>query len=404
MKKLICILLVSIMLLASGCTGSMFAVVLAKRSVPKADAREAAAEKAEAAGVIGLTESLFPALYKEGENLAYSPVSIWLALAMLAETTAGETRDEILAALGADSIEKARTAAETLITAETFKEKGGECAIANSLWMNGSINYNRDTLDTIGESFGADSFSGDPADPKYSKALREWLDRNTNGLLKDCVENVSLDPSTVLAIASTVYFDAEWEDEFKKDSNSQGVFRSPQGEITCEFMHKTEQLYYAEGEGFRAVGKTMKGGTVMWFILPDEGAALTTAVSGFSALDSAERCEVRFTMPKLDVTSDLDLIPALRSLGISRCFVPGEADFSPLTEDDMQIFVDSAAHAARIKADEKRVRAAAFTLLMPKAASAPSQIEFTLDRPFLFAVTGATGAPLFAGAVNIPGS
>ena len=167
-------------------------------------------------------------------------------------------------------------------------------------------------------------------------------------------------------------------------------------------MHKTEQLYYAEGEGFRAVGKSMKGGTVMWFILPDEGAALTTAVSGFSALDPAERCEVRFTMPKLDVTSDLDLIPALQSLGISRCFTLGEADFSPLTEDDLTVFVDSAEHAARIKADEKRVRAAAFTLIMPRAASAPAYIEFTLDRPFLFAVTGATGAPLFAGAVNFP--
>ena len=32
----------------------------------------------------------------------------------------------------------------------------------------------------------------------------------------------------------------------------------------------------------------------------------------------------------------------------------------------------------------------------------PETVDFTLDRPFLFVITGIDGAPLFAGVVNQP--
>ena len=31
------------------------------------------------------------------------------------------------------------------------------------------------------------------------------------------------------------------------------------------------------------------------------------------------------------------------------------------------------------------------------------EVDFTLDRPFLFVLTSAAGQPLFAGVVNLPG-
>ncbi len=406
MKKVLCILLALTMLSAAGCTQNTarFAVIAAESLAAEKTERVSAAENAKGFNDLGLTERLFTALYEEGENLAYSPVSIYLALAMLAETSAGETRAEILAALGADGIEEVRGIAKALLVSETIKEEKAECSIANSLWMNESVGYVRPTLETIAEIYRADSFSGDTADPSYSKALREWLDKKTNGLLEDCVKGVKLDPDTVLAIASTVYFDAEWRSEFEKKDNFEGVFRSPNGEVPCEFMYQTDSLYYAEGEGFRAAGKSMMGDTVMWFILPEEGAPLSSALGGIDALGTDELSSVKLTMPKLDVTSDIDLLPVFKRLGLNLCMDPNASDFSPLFEDPDGIFVSGARHAARVKADEKRVRAAAFTLItMDKAAAPCSEIEFTLDRPFIFVITGASGAPLFVGAVNEPG-
>ena len=82
----------------------------------------------------------------------------------------------------------------------------------------------------------------------------------------------------------------------------------------------------------------------------------------------------------------------------------GLADFTPLTTANEQpLSLSKAQHAARVKIDENGCEAAAFTILAitEGAMMAPETVvEFKLDEPFLFAITGADGLPLFAGIVN----
>ena len=81
------------------------------------------------------------------------------------------------------------------------------------------------------------------------------------------------------------------------------------------------------------------------------------------------------------------------------------ADFSPLTADDADLALTQAAHAARVKIDEKGVEAAAYTILTvgeTAAAEKPEEMDFVLDRPFLFAIVSPDGLPLFTGVVNDP--
>ena len=63
-------------------------------------------------------------------------------------------------------------------------------------------------------------------------------------------------------------------------------------------------------------------------------------------------------------------------------------------------------HAARVTTDEEGCEAAAFTVIKTEAASdepAPLPIvEMNLNRPFLFAITGVDGLPLFLGLVENP--
>lgn len=53
---------------------------------------------------------------------------------------------------------------------------------------------------------------------------------------------------------------------------------------------------------------------------------------------------------------------------------------------------------------KRGVTAAAYTVMMMAGAAAPpeEEMDFVLDRPFLFAITGADGLPLFKGVVNRP--
>ena len=59
-------------------------------------------------------------------------------------------------------------------------------------------------------------------------------------------------------------------------------------------------------------------------------------------------------------------------------------------------------HAARLTMDEEGVTATAFTAMGYGAGGPENQMDFTLDRPFLFVVKTESGLPLFAGIVNEP--
>ena len=60
-------------------------------------------------------------------------------------------------------------------------------------------------------------------------------------------------------------------------------------------------------------------------------------------------------------------------------------------------------HAARVVIDEEGCTAAAFTVVAPGGSAAPEdEVDFVLDRPFLFCITGDSGLPLFVGIVNNP--
>ena len=68
------------------------------------------------------------------------------------------------------------------------------------------------------------------------------------------------------------------------------------------------------------------------------------------------------------------------------------------------VFLSRAEHAARVAIDEEGVTAAAYTVMMEAGAAMPpdEKIDFTLDRPFVFAITSQDGLPLFIGVVNTP--
>ena len=93
---------------------------------------------------------------------------------------------------------------------------------------------------------------------------------------------------------------------------------------------------------------------------------------------------------------------ALQTLGVNACFDPANADFSPLLADDVDAFISEVKHGARVTIDEEGVTAAAYTVMMLCGSAMPpsDEIDFTVDRPFIFAITGESGIPLFIGVVR----
>ena len=350
----------------------------------------------------------------DGENRVYSPVSAYMALAMLAETADGNSRYQILELLGADSIEVLREQAENMWKA-TYRNDGATTSIlANSLWLNDGVTFNVGTVNRLADSYCASSYRGDMSSEEMTAALRDWLNEQTGGLLGDAVENVALDPETVMSLCSTVYFRAKWDDQFSAANNKFKTFHSPGGDIEAEFMNNTNEYGpYYWGEDYGAVCLEFADRGAMWLILPDEDKTVDDVLASSEYLDmvntgygweKSTSIIVHNSVPKFDVSSELTLAEGLKRLGITDVFDPARSDFTPLTDDMDGIFVSDAKQAARVQIDEEGCTAAAFTQIAAAGAALPpeEEIYFTLDRPFIFVIESDTNQPLFIGTVYNP--
>ena len=97
------------------------------------------------------------ALAGEG-NGVYSPVSLWFALAMLSETTEGDSRREILDALGAEDVEQLRAWADTLWHALYTDDGTASVLLGTSMWLNEGVDFNQGTLDALAGHYYAGSY------------------------------------------------------------------------------------------------------------------------------------------------------------------------------------------------------------------------------------------------------
>ena len=349
----------------------------------------------------------------EHVNRAYSPLNLYIALSMLSELTGGESRAQLLTLLDAHDIEAVRESASALWLANYSDSSLVTSTLANSLWLRQDVDFVPETMQGLADIYQASSFRGDMESEEFLRAFQAWLNEQTGGLLKEQAGALKLDGNTVLELASTIYFRAQWQDRFYEENTAEGTFHAASGDITCDFMHRSGIQSYYRGDNFSAVccDLALSGG--MWLFLPDEDASVNEVIESGEALrllressawENRRTVQVDLSLPKFDIVSDLDLIEALKAMGVTDIFDERLADFSPMAENRDGVTVGEARHAARVLVDEEGCTAAAYTVLAmnDSAAIMQERADFVLDRPFLFAVTGADGSILFLGVVEEP--
>ncbi len=215
----------------------------------------------------------------EGENKIYSPLNIYMALAMLAETTEGKSREQLLSLLHTEDMETLRDYAKKIWNENYCEDGTVNSLLAASLWLDDSVHYKEETLRTLAENYYASSFQGEMGSKEYDKALQNWLNQQTGNLLEEQAGNIHLDTETVLALATTANFQAKWDGEFNENNTKEGMFHAASGDITCDFMHQSGSDMYYWGEKFSAISKRFENSGSMLFILPDEGVPVEELLS-----------------------------------------------------------------------------------------------------------------------------
>lgn len=346
----------------------------------------------------------------EGENAVYSPLSLWSALAMLARCAGGDSRQQVLDAIGADSVETLQGQAERLWRALYTDDGQSALILANSIWLNRNLqgNYDHKTLDILARKFYAGTYSVPMGSGEADEVITNWVGEQTKGLIGGDQPVVQTAPETLALLVSSLYYKAAWQDEFNADRTEEDIFTGAAGQETkVDFMHKTKDDDFIRRDGYQAARLATHLGEMV-FVLPDEGVTPESLLQKEDFLarlefygDAALWGEVRWSVPKFDVNSDLDLLETLKAMGITDLPDYNRADLSALT--DLDAFLSQAKQLARVKVDEDGVEAAAVTILdVATCALPPEPTEvcvMDLDRPFLFIIR-TQDVPLFIGVVN----
>lgn len=347
----------------------------------------------------------------EGENAIYSPLSLWSALALLAQCAEGESRQQVLDALGADSVDQLRALVPELWQGLYTRDGKNALIPANSIWLNDSMkgSYVQETLDALAEDYYAGSYAVPMGSGEADKAVSEWVSEQTGGLIGGDSPVVQTDPETLALLVSSLYYKAAWRNEFNDGATKPRTFTAADGsEVQADFMHQSDHDSFLMREGYQAAALSTHLGQML-FVLPDEGVSPESLLADPEflpnlSLDSEDaiRGLVKWYVPKFDAESTLDLMGTLKAMGVTDLLNPTTADMSALTT--LEAYVGGATQMARVKVDEQGVEAAAVTIVeapasAPWESEKPKECIMNLDRPFLFVIQ-SKNVPLFIGVIN----
>jgi len=143
--------------------------------------QEKTADMTDPAAMTHWFTTSIPALMQDAgkENRVCSPLNIYMALSMLAAVTDGQTRQQILDALGAESLELLQKQAAQLWAENSWDDGLVTSTLANSIWLRDEYSYNEETLQKLGEEFYASAFSGEMGTDAYNNMLRDWINEHT---------------------------------------------------------------------------------------------------------------------------------------------------------------------------------------------------------------------------------
>ncbi len=381
-----------------------------------------AAIGAVVAALHGLAGGLYGRLATTPGNLALSPYSVAVALAMTRNGAAGATADEMDGVLGSTDLAAYNGGLNALTQAVeglagSFPRSGDDPAVialdtANTLFGDRGTPWRDSFLDTLAASYGAGMRVVDWAhDPEAGReAVNTWTADRTHDKIPEILPAGVVDELTRLVLVNALYFKAPWLVEFHDDLTADQPFhRSPGDAVDVPTMlGELRSVGLAQGDGWQAVRLPYFGNTLaMTVVLPDDGRladveALVARGDLTEVLAAPSPAEIRLRLPRWTFRSDTPLSHVLSELDMPAAFSDA-ADFTPMTDDATDLKIGAVLHQTFVAVDEHGTEAAAATAVGMQATSMPQYTDVTVDRPFLFVIHDVEHlTPLFLGRVADP--
>jgi len=295
---------------------------------------------------------------------------------------------------------------------------GAQVEFANRIYIHKDFTPNPDYVDLMRSYFLTDLGVVD-----YGRAqeavvdINNFVETKTRGLIRNLLDEDSVDGDTVMNIINAIYFKAAWKYRFNRAATSPRRFFYASGR---SYVH--DNTMFVKGT-FRVADLPRLNARVLELPYEDEDFRmliyLADDVDGVARLDRAaanrrldltniddylEQGTYRVSLPKFKLEEKADVAGVIRALGATSIFDAGRADLSDIAPGPL--YVQHVTHQAVVEVTEEGTEAAAATAVgVGLRTHVPDNREnsFIVDKPFIFVIQDREyNIPLFVGKVVRP--
>jgi serpin B len=239
---------------------------------------------------------------------------------------------------------------------------------------------------------------------EVTKEVNLWVEKETNGLIKEILPQGSVHNLTRLIFANALYFKGAWDNPFFAWETRNYDFHLLNGNsVKVPFMTSKENQFIRAFDGFKVLRIPYKQGKEdnrqfsMYFFLPNANDGLSTLVEKVASeselLDDKlplDKVEVGdFRIPRFNISFKLETSDILKELGVVLPFYGGGLTKLVNSNVSRDLHVSDIFHKSFIKVNEEGTEAAAataVTLILLCAEIVPTRLDFVADHPFLFMI------------------
>lgn len=327
----------------------------------------------------------------KSENVVFSPFSVVMLLAILADATKGEARKEILAVID-EGVYKD--------FADILAKIQRPFILANAVFVKKSLEklINPEFLEKLakyeGELFATENYVAD---------INEWVYEKTENIIEKILEE-PYKPLSDASFINTACFFADWEYFCDDENVKECKFRNADQSFSIVNMMKCSENYYVEDDFYRGFVKPYYDEKFSFLALLPKKSGADSFDDALEHLDFVElfsqrkRAKVSVSMPEFECCWKGDLKKFCINLGVKTLFSQ-KADFSPFSKDE--IGITDMVQKATIEVNRLGAKTAAVTYCKKKLMSPLPIKSVSLDRPFVYAIVhDDTMLPVFVGAVK----
>ncbi len=376
-----------------------------------------------------LTAKLMKQISQDSEkdqNILISPLSLSLALGMVTNGAAGETRTEMEQLLGGE-IDTMNAYYYDYVSKLPSSDRA-KLEIADSLWIKddqSQIIVPAKFLQTNKDYYDAGVFRA-PFDDGTVKDVNDWVSKKTGGMIPELVQE--FEPLDIMLLINALYFEADWQRKYNGYQVNEGTFylneqldftnitalfnASEDEKTEVEYMSSTEDLYVQDENAVGFV-KPYAGGDYSFVgLLPNDGVTVQDYIDKMDGaslkklMDSKkEKQGLVFTsLPKFKYSYEASLNDTLKALGMKKAFDKAEADFTGLNEYG-ETWIGDVLQKTVIDVNEEGTRAAAVTSVRVVGGGGIPEdaVCVYLTKPFIYMIVdNRTNLPVFIGTVMHP--